>query len=48
MLVLFTVQFLLPTVLTRLALGVVFTTLAIDILIADRRRLRPLAAALRR
>jgi cation:H+ antiporter len=48
MLVLFTVQFLLPTVLTRLALGVVFGTLAIDILIADRRGLRPVAAALRR
>jgi cation:H+ antiporter len=48
MLVLFTIQFLLPAVLARLALGVVFLTLAVDILIADRRRLRPVAAALGR
>jgi cation:H+ antiporter len=47
MLLLFTVQFLLPTVLARLALAVASLTLAADILVADRRLLRPLVKALR-
>ena len=40
-------QFLLLTVFTRLVLGAIYLVLAVDILVADRRRLRPLAGALR-
>jgi cation:H+ antiporter len=47
MLALFTSQFLLPTVVTRLVLAVIYLVLAIDILVADRRQLRSLAGALR-
>jgi hypothetical protein len=47
MLALFTGQFLLPTVFTRLVLAVIYLVLALDILVADRRQLRPLAGALR-
>jgi cation:H+ antiporter len=46
MLVLFSLQFLLPAILTRLALGVAFMALAIDVLVHDRRHLSPLAGAL--
>jgi cation:H+ antiporter len=42
MLVLFSLQFLLPATLTRLALAVAFLTLAIDVLVHERRHLRPL------
>jgi hypothetical protein len=37
----------LPTVFTRLVLGVIYLVLAVDILVADRRQLRSLAGALR-
>jgi cation:H+ antiporter len=47
MLTLFAVQFLLPNIFTRLVVAVVFTTLAIDIFVADRRQLRPLVRSLR-
>jgi hypothetical protein len=44
-LALFTSQFLLPAVFTRLVLGVIYLVLAVDILVADRRQLRSLARA---
>jgi cation:H+ antiporter len=47
MFVLFTAQFLLPTGYTRLAVAVVFTALAVDVLVSERRQLRPLLRALR-
>jgi hypothetical protein len=47
MLVLFAAQFVLPIGATRLVMGVVFSTLAVDILISQRRQLRPLLRALR-
>jgi cation:H+ antiporter len=47
MLVLFTAQFLLPSVFTRLAFAVVFWIVAIDILWAERRHLPLLLATLR-
>ena len=47
MLVLFSAQFVLPIGATRLVMGVVFSTLAVDILISQRRQLRPLLRALR-
>jgi cation:H+ antiporter len=47
MLALFTAQFLLPSVYTRLAFAIVFWVVAIDILIAERRSLPVLLAALR-
>jgi cation:H+ antiporter len=47
MLALFTAQFLLPSMLTRLAFAVVFWIVAIDILWAERRHLPLIAAALR-
>jgi cation:H+ antiporter len=47
MLVLFAAQFVLPIGGTRLAMGVVFSTLAVDILISQRSQLRPLLRALR-
>jgi hypothetical protein len=43
MLALFTSQFLLPTVFTRLALGAICLVLVVDILVADRRQLPSLA-----
>ena len=46
MLVLFSLQFLLPAVLTRLALAVAFLTLAVDVLVHERRHLRALFGAL--
>jgi cation:H+ antiporter len=46
MLTLFVAQFVLPTVFTRLVIGIVFGVVAIDILVAERPRLRPLFAAL--
>jgi cation:H+ antiporter len=46
MLGLFTIQFLLPAVVTRAALAVAFMTLAIDVLSHERRRLPELAGAL--
>jgi cation:H+ antiporter len=45
MLVLFTIQFLLPSVVTRVALAVAFMALAIDVLSHDRRYLRGLLMA---
>jgi cation:H+ antiporter len=47
MFVLFAAQFLLPTGYTRLAIAAVFTMLAVDVLISERRQLRSLARALR-
>jgi hypothetical protein len=44
---LFTSKFLLPTVFTRLVLGMIYLVLAVEILVADRRQLRSLAGALR-
>jgi cation:H+ antiporter len=46
MLVLFTIQFLLPSVVTRIALAVAFMALAIDVLSHERRYLRGLLMAL--
>jgi len=46
MLVLFSVQFLLPAVVTRVALAVVFMALAIDILVHERRHVSALRDAL--
>lgn len=46
MLVLFSLQFLLPAVLTRLALGVAFMALAVDVLVHERRHLSSLVGAL--
>jgi cation:H+ antiporter len=45
MLVLFSIQFLLPAVVTRVALALAFMTLAIDVLTHERRHLPALAAA---
>ena len=47
MLLLFTAQFLLPLGFTRVVIAVVFFALAIDVLIAERSQLRPLARSLR-
>jgi hypothetical protein len=47
MLALFTAQFLLPSVFTRLAFAVMFWIVAIDILWAERRQLPLLVAPLR-
>jgi cation:H+ antiporter len=47
MLALFTAQFVLPTVFTRSLVAVIFMVLALDILIAERRRLPPLFRSLR-
>jgi cation:H+ antiporter len=46
MLALFTIQFLLPAVVTRAALAVAFMTLAIDVLSHERRHLPELVGAL--
>jgi cation:H+ antiporter len=46
MLSLFAAQFVLPTVFTRLVIGIVFAVIAIDILIAERGLIRPLLSAL--
>jgi cation:H+ antiporter len=46
MLLLFSIQFFLPAVITRLALALVFTTLAVDVLVHERRHLPPLVRAL--
>jgi cation:H+ antiporter len=45
MLALFSTQLLLPTVFARLALAIVYCTLAVDVLLADRRQVAKLAAA---
>ena len=47
MLALFAAQFLLPTGLTRFVIAVVFTALAVDVLIAERQTLRSVLRALR-
>ena len=47
MLILFTAQFLLPLGFTRVVIAIVFLALAVDVLIAERAQLRPLAVALR-
>jgi cation:H+ antiporter len=47
MLVLFAAQFFLPLGFTRLAIAIVFATVAVDILVSERRRLGPLLRALR-
>jgi cation:H+ antiporter len=47
MLGLFAVQFLLPSVFTRFVLAIAFVVLAVDILVAERRHIRPLLGALR-
>jgi cation:H+ antiporter len=47
MLGLFTAQFLLPNVFTRSLIALVFFALALDILVAERRRLPPLLRSLR-
>jgi cation:H+ antiporter len=47
MLLLFTAQFLLPTVFSRLAFAVIFWIVAVDILLAERRHLPLLLTALR-
>jgi cation:H+ antiporter len=46
MFVLFAAQFLLPTGLTRLAIAVIFTAIAVDVLLSERRQLRSLWRAL--
>jgi cation:H+ antiporter len=46
MLVLFAVQFLLPSVVTRVALALAFMTLALDVLVHERRSLPALLGAL--
>jgi cation:H+ antiporter len=48
MLVLFSVQFLLPAMLTRVALALAFSVLAVDVLIHERRHLPELLGALGR
>jgi cation:H+ antiporter len=48
MLVLFSIQFLLPAVVTRLALALAFMTIAIDVLVHERRYLPSLMGALLR
>lgn len=47
MLMLFTAQFILPLGVTRVVIAVIFLALAVDVLIAERAQLRPLARALR-
>jgi cation:H+ antiporter len=47
MLMLFTAQFFLPLGFARLAIAMMFTVLAVDILISERRQLRLLVSALR-
>jgi cation:H+ antiporter len=47
MLALFTAQFLLPSVYTRLGFGIVFWVVALDILVAERRNLPLLLATLK-
>ena len=47
MLALFAAQFLIPSVITRLVFALVFWVVAIEVLIAERRALPPLLAALR-
>jgi cation:H+ antiporter len=47
MFVLFSAQFLLPTGLTRFVIALIFTALAVDILVAERGLLRPMLRALR-
>jgi cation:H+ antiporter len=44
---LFSAQFLLPLGLTRVVIAVVFLALAVDVLIAERDQLRPLARVFR-
>jgi cation:H+ antiporter len=46
MLGLFAVQFVLPSVLTRLLLAIVFLLLAVDVLFAERRLVRPVLSTL--
>jgi cation:H+ antiporter len=46
MLLLFAGQFLLPSVLTRLVFAVVFLAVAVDIMLAERRQVAPIARAL--
>jgi cation:H+ antiporter len=47
MLILFALQFFLPTVISRFVLGLVFAVVAVDILVSERRQLKSLASALR-
>ena len=47
MFVLFVAQFLLPAVPIRLAFAVIYLTIAIDILVADRRQIPSLLRVLR-
>jgi cation:H+ antiporter len=47
MLVLFTIQFLLPAVFARFALGAAFMVVAVDVLVAERRHVPSLVSALR-
>jgi cation:H+ antiporter len=47
MLALFAAQFLLPGVVTRLVFAVLFWAVALDVLVAERRRVAPLVRALR-
>jgi cation:H+ antiporter len=47
MLVLFTIQFLVPAVFARAFLGIAFMVVAVDVLVADRRHLPALLTALR-
>jgi cation:H+ antiporter len=47
MLALFTGQFILPTVFTRAVIALIFAALAVDILVAERRQVRPLLRSLR-
>jgi cation:H+ antiporter len=47
MLVLFAAQFFLPLGFTRLAIAIVFATVAVDILVSERHQVGPLLRALR-
>jgi hypothetical protein len=47
MLVLYFIQFAFPTTAVRLAVAVVFALFTVDILVANRRAVRPLFTALR-
>ena len=47
MLLLFSAQFLLPLGFTRVVIAVIFLALAVDVLISERKQLRPLVGAIR-
>ena len=47
MLALFAAQFLLPSIFTRVVIALIFAVVAVDILIDERRHLRPLLGAVR-